>query len=75
MKERQKQEEILESQNDQLEAFILAENEVINQVEALLERKKEQIVHETHEIYWDNNFESLHDWLKEVTEQISSKKR
>ena len=36
MKERQKQEEILESQNDQLEAFILAENEVINQVEALL---------------------------------------
>lgn len=51
MKERQKQEEILESQNDQLEAFILAENEVINQVEALLERKKEQIVDETHEIY------------------------
>ena len=61
MKERQKQEEILESQNDQLEAFILAENEVINQIENLLERKKEQIVHETHEIYRDNNFENLHD--------------
>jgi hypothetical protein len=41
MKERQRQEEILESQQEQLEAFIVTENEVVIQIEALLERKKE----------------------------------
>lgn len=39
MKERQKHEEVMDSQNEQLEAFILAENEVVNQIEALFERK------------------------------------
>lgn len=48
---KQEGEERLDSLNEQLEAFIIGENEVINQIENFLERKKEQIIHETHDLY------------------------
>ncbi len=71
--ERAEQEELLDSLNEQLEAFVVADNELVNQLETFLERKKEEIVHNTHEIYRENNFENTHDRLQDVQSQILKK--
>ena len=71
--ERAEQEELLDSLNEQLEAFVVADNELVNQLETFLERKKEEIVHNTHEIYRENNFENTHDRLQDVQGQIVKK--
>lgn len=73
--DREKLETALISFKEQLEAFILAENELVNQIEHLLEKKKEQIVHETHLIYRDQNFENLHDRVNELSQQINLKEQ
>lgn len=74
-REKEEQEQLLASVLEQVEAFVTAENEIVNQIESLLERKKEQIVHETHEIYRDLNFENLQDRFRELKDQIETKQR
>lgn len=47
----------------------------MNQIETLLQKKREQITHETHEIYRENNFENLIDRVSELEQQIQIKSR
>lgn len=63
------------SMKQQLAAFVNAENECIEVIEDLLEKKKEEIYHQNNEIYRDNNFENIKNRLKEIKDSIITKEK
>ena len=68
-------EDRLISLREQRNAFIEAENEWVNNIEELLDLKKEEIYHQNNEILRDNNYENIKSRLKEVKEAIITKNK
>ena len=73
--EKDKLERRLISMNQQHQAFEETEKECIEICEELLAKKKEEIYHESNEVYRDNNFDNVQTRLQEVIELILSKEK